>query len=64
MSKHYCGTYKGHSVYQEGQMIGSNWYGHFYVTRKVNGRNIKIKESVCRSVKEIKEFINKQLKDE
>ena len=30
--KHYCGTYKGFKVWQYGCMIGSNWYGDFYIT--------------------------------
>ena len=59
MSKLYCGTYKGYPVYQDGQMIGNNWYGKFTQQKNVNGRHIRIKESTCGSINEIKAFVDK-----
>ena len=63
--KHYCGTYKGIDVWQYGCMIGNNWYGDFYVTipRGVTKRNMKVKDSVCRSLEAVKEYINNHLEE-
>lgn len=61
--KHYCGTYKGIKVWQIGQMIGNGWYGHFYVTKCKNGRNYKVKDSICSSSEEIKKYINNHLEE-
>lgn len=55
--KHYCGTYKGYKVYQEGQMIGNGFYGKFYASQKKGERYCKLKNSVCDSVEEIKKYI-------
>lgn len=56
--KHYCGTYKGVKVWQYGCMIGNNWYGDFYITQEKNGRNYKVKDSVRRSLEDLKKYIN------
>ena len=56
--KTYCGTYKGVKVWQYGCMIGNNWYGDFYITQKKNGRNYKVKDSVRRSWKDLKKYID------
>ena len=56
--KHYCGRYKGIDVWQYGSMIGNNWYGDFYVKR-----NMKVKDSVCRSLDAVKEYINNHLEE-
>ena len=63
--KHYCGRYKGIDVWQYGCMIGNNWYGDFYVTipRGVTKRNMKVKDSVCRSLEAVKEYINNHLEE-
>lgn len=63
--KHYCGTYKGIDVWQYGCMIGNNWYGDFYVTipRGATKRNMKVKDSVCRSLEAVKEYINNHLEE-
>lgn len=59
--KHYCGKYKGIDVWQYGCMIGNNWYGEFYVTEKrgKSQRKYKVKDSVCKSLEEIKQYIDK-----
>ena len=61
--KSYCGKYKGIDVWQYGCMIGNNWYGDFYVTvpRGKSRRNMKIEESTCRSLKAVKEYIDRHL---
>jgi len=61
--KSYCGRYKGIDVWQYGCMIGNNWYGDFYVTvpRGKSRRNMKIEESTCRSLKAVKEYIDRHL---
>jgi hypothetical protein len=59
--KSYCGKYKGIDVWQYGCMIGNNWYGDFYVTIPRGKRNMKVKDSVCRSLKAVKEYINRNL---
>lgn len=56
--KHYCGTYKGVKVWQYGCIIGSNWYGDFYITQEKNGRNYKVKDSVRRSWEDLKKYID------
>jgi len=63
--KHYCGTYKGIDVWQYGCMIGNNWYGDFYVTipKGATKRNMKVKDSVCRSLEAVKEYINNHLEE-
>ena len=63
--KHYCGKYKGIDVWQYGQIIGSNWYGEFYITvpRGKTRRNMKVKDSVCRSLGSIKDYINKHIEE-
>jgi hypothetical protein len=61
--KHYCGRYKGIDVWQYGSMIGNNWYGDFYVTvpRGKTRRNMKVKDSVCRSLDGIKDYIKRHI---
>ena len=59
--KTYCGRYKGINIWQFGQIIGSNWYGDFYCTRRKNGRNYKVKDSVCKTLDDIKEYIDNHL---
>lgn len=61
--KTYCGTYKGICVWQFGCMIGNSWYGKFYCSKRKNGRNYKVKDSECRSLEEIKEYINNHLNE-
>ena len=55
----YCGNYRGIDVYQYGCMIGNNWYGDFYCKHRKNGRNYKVKDSVCRSIQVLKDYIDK-----
>ena len=55
--KHYCGNFRGFDIWQYGQMIGNNWYGIFYATKKINGRNRKIKDSEFSSWEQLKERI-------
>ena len=61
--KHYCGKYKGIDVWQYGMMIGSGWYGDFYVTvpRGKSRRDMKVKDSVCRSLELLKDYVNRHL---
>ena len=61
--KSYCGRYKSIDVWQYGCMIGNNWYGDFYVTvpRGKSRRDMKVKDSVCRSLKAVKEYIDRHL---
>ena len=61
--KSYCGTYKGIDVWQYGMMIGNGWYGDFYVTvpRGKSRRDMKVKDSVCRSLEAVKDYINRHL---
>jgi hypothetical protein len=63
--KHYCGRYKGIDVWQYGSMIGNNWYGEFYITipKGKTKRNMKVKDSVCRSLDAVKDYINKHLEE-
>ena len=58
--KHYCGRYKGIDVWQFGCMIGSGWYGDFYITEKrgKSQRNMKVEGSVHRSWEDLKKWIN------
>jgi hypothetical protein len=42
-------------------MIGSNWYGDYYCTRRKNGRNYKVKDSVCSNIDDLRAYINKHL---
>ena len=61
--KHYCGKYKGIDVWQYGMMIGSGWYGDFYVTvpRGKSRRDTKVNDSVCRSLEALKDYVNRHL---
>ena len=61
--KTYCGTYKGINVWQYGCMIGNGWYGDFYVTipRGKTKRQMKVKDSVCRSLSELKRYVDAHL---
>lgn len=61
--KHYCGKYKGIDVWQYGMMIGSGWYGDFYVTvpRGKSRRDMKVNDSVCRSLEALKDYVNRHL---
>ena len=61
--KTYCGTYKGINVWQYGCMIGNNWYGDFYVTipRGKTKRQMKVKDSVCRSLNDLKQYVDAHL---
>lgn len=63
--KSYCGKYKGIDVWQYGCMIGYNWYGDFYVTvpRGKSRRDMKVKDSVCRSMKAVKEYVDRHLEE-
>ena len=63
--KSYCGKYKGIDVWQYGCMIGNNWYGDFYVTvpRGKSRRDMKVKDSVCRSMKAVKDYIDRHLEE-
>ena len=61
--KTYCGKYKGVDVWQFGCMIGNNWYGDFYATKRKNGRNYKVKDSVCRSLDDVKKYIDNHLEE-
>lgn len=55
--KKLCGFYKGLKIYQVGQMIGSNWYGHFYAAKKKNNRFYKIKDSESKTFEILKQRI-------
>jgi len=61
--KTYCGTYKGINVWQYGCMIGNGWYGDFYVTipRGKTKRQMKVKDSVCKSLSELKRYVDAHL---
>ena len=59
--KTYIGRYKGVSCWCYGSMIGSNWYGDYYCTRRKNGRNYKVKDSVCSNIDDLKAYINKHI---
>ncbi len=61
--KTYCGTYKGFMVWGYGCMIGNNWYGDYYITipRGKTKRQMKVKDSVCRSVEALKDYVNRNL---
>ncbi len=63
--KSYCGKYKGIDVWQYGCMIGNNWYGDFYVTvpRGKSRRDMKVKDSVYRSMKAVKDYIDRHLEE-
>lgn len=63
--KSYCGKYKGIDVWQYGMMIGNGWYGDFYVTvpRGKSRRDMKVKDSVCRSLKAVKDYIDRHLEE-
>ena len=62
-NKSFCCKYKGIDVWQYGMMIGNGWYGDFYVTvpRGKSRRDMKVKDSVCRSLKAVKEYIARHL---
>ena len=55
--KHYCGMYRGLKIYQVGQTIGNNWYGHFYAAKKCKTNYVKIKDSESPSWEKLKERI-------
>ena len=59
--KTYCGRYRGFIVWQSGCMIGSGWYGDFYITipRGETKRQMKVKDSVCRSLDALKGYVDK-----
>ena len=59
--KTYCGIYRGFMVWQYGCMIGNGWYGDFYITipRGETKRQMKVKDSVCRSLDALKEYVDK-----
>jgi hypothetical protein len=61
--KTYCGTYKGFRVYGFGCMIGNNWYGDYYITipRGESKRQMKVKDSVCRSIEALKQYVDSHL---
>ena len=61
--KTYCGTYKGFSVYGFGCVIGHNWYGDYYITvpRGKTRRQMKVKDSVCRSIESLKQYVDSHL---
>jgi hypothetical protein len=63
--KHYCGKYKGIDVWQCGMMIGSGWYGDFYVTvpRGKSRRDMKVKDSVYRSLEGVKGYVDRHLEE-
>jgi predicted DNA-binding transcriptional regulator len=55
--KHYCGIYKGLKIYQDGEVIGFNWYGFFYATKKRKKNYMKIKDSESKTFEQLKEKI-------
>jgi predicted DNA-binding transcriptional regulator len=55
--KHYCGIYKGLRIYQDGEVIGFNWYGIFYATKKRKKNYVRIKDSESRTFEELKRKI-------
>lgn len=59
--KAYIGRYKGVKIWRFGCMIGNNWYGDYYATKEKNGRNYKVNDSVCRSIEQVKEYIDNHL---
>ena len=63
--KTYCGTYKGFRVYGFGSMIGSHWYGDYYITIPCgkSKRQMKVKDSVCRSVEVLKKYVDEHLEE-
>lgn len=58
---HFCGNYKSIPVYQDAEMIGNNYYGSFYCKRVKNGRKYKVKESSCKTIDDIKKYIDTHL---
>ena len=55
--KHYCGIYKGLRIYQEGEVIGLNWYGIFYAAKKRKKNYVRINDSESRTFEELKRKI-------
>ena len=55
--KHYCGIYKGLRIYQEGEVIGFNWYGIFYAAKKRKKNYVRINDSESRTFEEVKRKI-------
>lgn len=55
--KFYCGMYKGLKIYQDGEVIGFNWYGTFYAAKKRKKNYVKIKDSESKTLKQLKEKI-------
>jgi hypothetical protein len=44
-------------------MIGNNWYGDYYITipRGESKRQMKVKDSVCRSIEALKQYVDSHL---
>ena len=44
-------------------MIGNGWYGDFYVTvpRGKSRRDMKVKDSVCRSLEALKGYVDRNI---
>jgi hypothetical protein len=44
-------------------MIGNNWYGDYYITipRGESKRQMKVKDSVCRSIEALKQYVDNHL---
>ena len=55
--KRCCGFFRGLKIFQVGQMIGNNWYGHFYAAKKRGSRYMKIKDSESNTWEQLKQRI-------
>ena len=55
--KYYCGFYRGLKIYQDGEVIGNNWYGYFYAAKKRKKNFVKIKDSESKTFEELKQRI-------
>jgi hypothetical protein len=46
-------------------MIGNNWYGDYYITIPCgkSKRQMKVKDSVCRSVEALKKYVDEHLEE-
>ena len=49
--------YKGLRIYQDGEVIGFNWYGTFYAAKKRKKNYVKIKDSESKTLEQLKEKI-------
>ena len=59
--KHYCGKYRGFLIYQDGEVIGQNWYGMYFAReRQANGAYRKVKGSEFGTWDGLKNFLNKR----